>query len=211
LQMAGNELRYKRLRLLTKKLNRERKRQAKKIDILCNDFITAQKDFVRKLNAVNFMAVFYESIIGKNDLNSLLRTAVRMIKDELGDATVTFFLREGENFEVHIFETADPISVGKGSLEDCFSPELMDNICKANKVCTLEELFALGLEGNPVELNKVSAVTIPLGRAGYSLGFILIYRSGGERVSLERLGGVRAVAPGFTRAIRSCRGPAQPA
>ncbi|GAH10763.1 unnamed protein product, partial [marine sediment metagenome] len=39
--------RYKRLRLLVSKVNKQRKKQAQKIDILCNDFIAAQKDFIK--------------------------------------------------------------------------------------------------------------------------------------------------------------------
>jgi hypothetical protein len=37
--IVGDKQRHRRLRLLIKKLNKERKKQAKKIDILCNDLI----------------------------------------------------------------------------------------------------------------------------------------------------------------------------
>ena len=209
--MANNEQRHRRLRQLTKQLNKQRKQQAKKIDILCNDFITAQKHFIKKLNTVSFTASFYESIIGTTDLNSLLYAAVRLIKEELGDASVTFFLRQADNFELHIFESARPITLEKQHLENCFSPELMDNICRSNKVCTIEDMFAMGLQGNLAGLNKISAVTVPFGRLGSSLGFILIYRSSQNTLTTDDLNNISAVTSGLSRAIESCRAVLRPA
>lgn len=203
--MANDEQRHRRLRLLTKQLNKKRKQQAKKTDILCNDFIAAQKEFIKKLNIISFTASFYESIIGTTDLNSLLYTTVRLIKDRVDDANITFFLRQAENFELHIFENAKPITFEKQHMENCFSPELMDNICRSNKICNLEDMFAMGLQGNLVGLNKISAVTVPLGRPGSSLGFILIYRSSENKVTADDLKNIFAVTSGLSRAIQSSR------
>ncbi len=83
--------RHTRLRLLIKKLNKKRKKQAKQIDILCNDFIAAQRDFIKSLKMISFIANFYESIIGITDLNSLLYSVVQLIKEENTDTNVTFF------------------------------------------------------------------------------------------------------------------------
>ena len=84
----GDKLRHKRLRSLITKLNRQRKKQARQIDILCNDFISAQRNFIKNLKTTSFMANFYESIIGATDLNDLLCTAVGLIKEEHDDANV---------------------------------------------------------------------------------------------------------------------------
>ena len=209
--MADDKQRRKRLRLLIKNLNKERKKQAKKIDILCNDFIAAQRDFIKKLNAVSFAASFYESIIGATDLSSLLYAAVRLIKEELDDASVTFFLRRADDFELHIFESAKPITLEKQHLENSFAPELMDSICKSNKLCTLDDMFAMGLQGNLIDLNKISAVTVPLGLVGSSLGFILIYRSSENKITSDKLNNIWAITSGLSRAIRSCQELLHPA
>ncbi|MFQ6036088.1 MAG: hypothetical protein ACE5NM_09630, partial [Sedimentisphaerales bacterium] len=74
--------RHKRLRLLISKLNKERRKQAKKIDMLCNDLIAAQRDFIRRLSTISFAADFYKSIIGITDLSRLLSIASKLIKDE---------------------------------------------------------------------------------------------------------------------------------
>ncbi len=223
--------RHKRLRLLIRKLNKERKRQAQKIDILCNDLIAAQREFIKRLDTISFTADFYEAIVGISDLRALLYTASKLIKDEIANANVSFFLRQQGSFELHMFE-GSPHYFGfakqnsgatyckKGPLESeqagtaeqqhlesCFSPELVENICRSNKVCRLEDMFAMGLQGNLMSLNKLSVVTIPLGQLGSSLGFILLYRSSQNELTADELNNICAVSRGLALAIQSCRLP----
>ena len=203
--LVEDKNRRRRLRLLIKKLNKERKQQAKKIDILCNDFITAQKNFIKKLNTIAFATNFYESILGTTDLAALLQAAVKLIRQEIADVSVTFFLRQEDNFELHTFESEQPIAPENQHLENYFTAELIDNICKSNKICTVEDMFAMGLEGNLTGLNKISAVTIPLGLAGSSLGFMLIYCSSDNKLTADQLININAVTCGLSQAIQSCQ------
>ena len=221
--VADNKQRNKRLRLLIKKLNKARKKQSQKIDILCNDLIAEQRKFIHRLNIIGFTANFYESIIGATDLEDLLYTAARMIKSETTDANVTFFLRRENDpstslkagFELHMFESGHPIIFepkrpaggDRDRLENCISPELMDNIFKSNKVCTLDDMFAMDLQGHLTGMNKVSATTIPLGWLGTSLGFMLIYRSSDHELTADDVDRIRAVTGGLSRAIASCHIP----
>ena len=197
--------RHRRLRLLIKKLNKDRKKQNQKIDILCNDLIAAQRNFINRLAIISFTANFYESIIGTTDLNKLLYTAVELIKAENADVNITFFLRQEENFELYMFESCRPIAVEKQYIESCFTPELMDNISKSNKVCTLDDMFSMGLQGNLSGLNKISVVTIPLGLLGSPLGFILVYCSSDNKLCADEISRISAVISGLSRAITSCQ------
>jgi len=197
--------RNKRLRLLIKKLNKERKKQAKKIDILCNDLIAAQRDFVKKLKTISFITNFYESIIGAVDLNNLLYTAAGLIKKQADGANVTFFLRQEESLELHTFESSQATAFVKQHFEDCFSPELIENICASNKVCTIENMFAMGLQGNLVELSKISAVSIPLDVCCSLSGFILVYRPSEKKLTANEVSDISAVTYGLSRAIVSCQ------
>lgn len=197
--------RHRRLRLLIKKLNKKRKKQAKKIDILCNDFVSAQRDFIKSLKTISFIANFYESIIGITDLNSLLFSVAQLFKEENSDVNVTFFLRHSDNFELFMFESEQPIILEKQHFENSFTPELMDNICKSNKVCTIDDVFAMGMQGNLNGLNKISGVTIPLGQPGSSFGFVLVYRSSENKLTTEEINNISAVTCGLSRAIQSCQ------
>lgn len=197
---------------MLKKLNKDRKKQNQKIDILCNDLISAQRNFIKRLGIINFTANFYESILGMTDLKELLCTTVEFIKAENEDLNITFFLRQesqglrqDDSYELHIFDSEHPTTIEKQYIESCFTQELMDNICGSNKVCTLEDMYAMGLHGNLNELNKISAVTIPLGPLGSSLGFILVYRSSQKKLTSDQTGRISAVISGLSRAITSCR------
>jgi len=207
--LVDHKLRHRRLRLLIRKLNRERKKQAQKIDILCNDFISAQGDFIKRLNTINFTADFYEAILGTTDLSSLLYTAGKLIQDEISDSNIAFFLLglpfQQDNFALYMFESDQPITLEKQHLESCFTPELVDNICKSNKLCTLDDMFAMGLQGNLIRISKISAITVPLRRFGSSLGFILIYRLSKNKLTPEELNNISAVTGGLSRAIQSCQ------
>ena len=188
-----------------KGLNKDRKRQAKQIDILCNDLIAAQRGFIRKLKTISFRASFYESIVGLIELNTLLYTAARQIQNENDDTSIIFFLREGESFKMHVFADDRPSALDNEQLADCFSAESMDNICNSNKVCSLEDMYQMGLQGNLTGSNGVSAVTIPLGLFGSPLGFMFVYRAAENKLTADETDVISAVASGLSQAIACCR------
>ena len=200
-----NKQRHRRIRLLIKKLNKKRKKQAKKIDILCNDFIAAQRDFIKSLKTISSIANFYESIIGITDLHNLLHTATQLIREENAGINATFFLRQSDSFELYMFESEQPLGLEKQHIESCFNVELMENICKSNKVCTLDDMFAMGLQGNLTGLNKISCATIPLCLQGSSLGFILICRSSENQLTTEEINNISTITYGLSRAIQFCQ------
>ncbi len=204
-QIAKDKKRHERLRLLLKGVNKKRKKQAKQIDILCNDLISAHRDFIEKLYLISFTAGFYELIMGANEPGVLLCNAGKLIGQKVEDANIAFFLRQHGNFELHVFESDKPITLERQELEACFSPELVRGICAMNRVCTLDDMFAIGLQGNLTKLNGISAATIPLGQAGTSFGFILVYRSSQRELTTEEIGLISAVSPGLSRAILACR------
>jgi hypothetical protein len=207
---VDDKRRHKRLRLLVSELNKERKKQAKKIDILCNDFIAAQREFIKKLDTIGFAANFYEAIVGTSDLNTLILASSNLIKNKIPDSSIAFFLRQQDGFELHMNESSQPITLEKQHLENCFTAELVDNICKSNKICNLDDMFAMGLEGKLTVLNKISAATIPLGQGGSSLGFVLIYRQSNNGVTPDELHSISAVSPGLARAIGAFRAVSHP-
>ena len=198
-----NTQRYKKLRLLVRKVNKARKQQGRKIDILCNDFIAAQREFIKRLETINFAANFYEAIIGANDLNSLFYIAGELIKNKITGANVAFFLRNQKDFKLHVSESKHPITIEQTRLENFFSAELVNNICESNRVCSLEDFFAMGLQGNPTHLNEISAAAIPLGRTGSSPGFVLIYCSLENKLTPDDINNITAITGGLANAIHA--------
>lgn len=196
--------RQKRLRLLVKRLNWERKRQAGKVDILCNDLIGAQREFVRRLNHIDFAARFYKGLLGAADLRSVVIQAGRLIREELEGARVVFFLRLGEDGETRALDVEPACRSEDVRLEDYLTPDLAEGISKSNRLCTMDDLFGMGLEGNRQMLNSFSAVTVPLHDLGRSLGFLLLCRTADRPLQSDELERVTLVACGLSQAIRGC-------
>ena len=197
--------RQRRLRALIRKLNKERKRQAQKIDIICGDLISAHRACIQQLDTIGFAASFYEVLVGLTELSVLLYTAGRLFKNKIPDANFAFFVRREDNFELHMLENDRPIALDSEDLKSCFTAELVANICRSNRICTLEDMFAMGLQGNPVMFDRICAAAIPLQGRGSSPGFMLVCRNRKNRLTADELRSAVAVVPGLSRAIQSCR------
>jgi hypothetical protein len=204
-----NDEKRKHLRLLIARLNKERKNQARQIDILCNDFVTAQKDFIKALRAISFAADFYEGIAGLTDLNELLCTAGKLAKEQIPDTNIAFFLLRNDSFEMHIFESDRPIGLDERRIENFFTTELVNNIARSNRVCTVNDMLEMGLQCSGACLEKITAAAAPLSSNSGSLGFILLYRSSQKPLTADEINCIAQITPGLTRSIIACRAAAQ--
>ena len=193
--------RRKRFRKLISRLNKERKKQRMQIDLLCNDLIAAQRDFIQQLGIISFSACFYESIVGINDLNILLSKSAEVISEKLLDTNIVFVLSERDNFEVFASGSEE---AGECQLEKYFTVELVRNICEANKLCTLDDMIPLGLQAGPGVLSQLFASAIPLSQVAGRKGFILLYRNCGEDFSSGELDYISLITVGLAKAVSGC-------
>ena len=196
--------RRKRIRYLVGKLNKERKQQAKKIDILCNDMISAQKDFVNQIQSLMFCVNCYEALIGQRSQSVLLDTAAVLIKKNVRNANVAIFLIESNGIALHIVDEDKPVEIDAARLESCFSSELVSDISRANHVCRLNDMFEMGLVGNPSEFGRMSVAAIPLNRFCQPVGFILLYRNSKDDFTNEELERITGIKDGLCSAITNC-------
>jgi hypothetical protein len=199
--------RQRRLRLLARQLNRRRKQQARQIDILCHDLIGAQRTFIGRLQGISFTAQFYKALLGSIDLNDLLERAGRVLRDELPGAGVSFFLRQSDGCELRAFQVGDDLPGEGPRPEDCLPPDLLDRICKANKLCTLDDLLGMHLGGSLKGLERFAPATLPLSDLGRPLGFLFLYRRAPQVLTAAELQRISFVLCGLSQAIRSLRTP----
>lgn len=200
-----DKARHIKLRELVRRLRQSRRAQAKQIDILCNDMVEAHGEFVKRLKALNFGISFYESILGRGDLRSLVDAAAKSIKNHVSDSNVVVFLCECEGINLHIVDENKPVGIDCRELQSYFTPELVGKISRVNWVCSLDDIFEMGLEGDLGVLNKISAAGVPIRQRGPGVGFVLIYRSVEQRLSPEELAAVAGVMSGLCQAIESCK------
>jgi DNA-binding response OmpR family regulator len=102
-QKAGaRELRrVKRLKLAVKRLNTSRRTVSRKVDLLCNDLISAYGDLSRQMDEVRLQENFRKLMDQAKDLEQLLCHAMDWILREIGYANVAIWLAsEEQGFEL---------------------------------------------------------------------------------------------------------------
>ncbi len=199
----SNDTRQQRLRALVRELNQRRKKQALKTDILCNDLIAAQRQFVSQLRDITFSAAFYKVLVAPTDLHELLTSTAGLIKQQYPSVSVAFFLRDEHGEEVTVFDSNRPVDPIRDSLEACFTGRLIDVICATGKPCTLDDLYELGLAADPQWLRSVSGIAIPLTRFTERLGFMFLYTPNRHPLKPRQITTLANLAPTLSKAIIS--------
>lgn len=194
-----------RVRKLISRLNKERKVQNKKIDILCNNLISTQKKIIEQLQEYNFTLEFCQSIAGQTDLGRLMRQSHELIQMYFANCGIGLFLLESKGFAFHTTDGDYGTDFDISKVESFFNDDVVNYVCHSNSVCSLNDLSSAGL-GDVSELNKLSIYAIPLSGFGRSIGFIMIWRKTEnpiKKIEVERL---CSVSPILAKAIRGCLG-----
>lgn len=191
-------IRQQRIRQLVRRVNRQRKQQARQIDILCNDLIGAQREFIRRLGTLSFATTYFQSILGVTDVDTLFDKTGQSLQGLFPEAHIVF-CRPGH--EPWCFHT-DHRGPGTGdlNLEQYLDATVIASISQCNRSCNADDMLAFGLQVNPCVLTACKAVTLPIADAGRALGFILLYHPGHIFQAAE-LAPVTAMAGGLGRAL----------
>ena len=200
--------RRNRIRKLVHGLNKARHAQAKKIDILCNDMVSSHDNFITHLNLFRFATDFYEAIIGTDGLERMLEIAGEQICSELNDLNLAIILPGPEQLVSH-HSSASTIDIETHQLSSCITDKLIKNICRSNKVCTLNDMYKIGLSASPAMLKKISIAAIPLSRIGPPLGIMLLSRSAENPLRNEELTRIASITIGLGKAIMLYRNQTQ--
>ncbi len=183
------------------KLNKVRHAQAKQIDILCNDMVSAHSDFVNQLQSLNFTNSFFESLLGLNDANSILENTVSTIANLLNNSNIAIWLKKDEKFEVHLQDQNNTPNPDKDKIENCFTPEICKKICESNSICSEDILIEMGFKIDQDFLNNTTFAAAPVGKMGASAGFILAYRNSENLFKKDELKRLGSVCPGLSKAL----------
>ncbi|MBN1795376.1 MAG: GAF domain-containing protein [Sedimentisphaerales bacterium] len=199
-----NSQRDKRIRALVKRLNVQRKKQAKQIDILCNDIIQAHRGFIANLEKLAFTAQFSESIIGINALDHLFYCAAGVIRQHFPQESLIFCVKKENDYNLYSFE-ADNYEVTESQrMEQYLTSELVNAVINSGRLCKIDDLLEMGLQINPTIAKKLSVATIPLADNGPVAGFILLYNTSEKELTESRLEKLAAIRRSLSLAIKSC-------
>lgn len=166
--------------------------------------VLANKDVIEQMRVLTYTVDFYESITGETDMTVLLDKAARQVRLFVKNCNVAIFLTNSNGFKLHM-AADNPIEIDDNNIEGYFTDEVVNDICRSNKICSLEDMCNMGLQGNPNILNNISTAAVPLGRFGEPVGFILICRDAKNTLSANELEKVATITPGLRNAINACR------
>jgi transcriptional regulator with GAF, ATPase, and Fis domain len=186
------------------KLNAIRHKQAQKIDILCNDMVLANKGVVDQLGILTSTVDFYESITGELDISTLLDKAARQVREFVQNCNVAIFLTNSNGFELHMADDS-PIEFDCSTIEGYFTEEVVNEICRSNKICSMDDMCEIGLQGSPNLLSNLSAAAVPLGKFSEPIGFILICRNTSNKLTAKELDKVSSITPGLRNSLNACQ------
>ena len=191
----------KELERLQNELDRLKDEQGRKIDILCNDMVSAHREFASRISSLAYAVDFYETLLDERDLSGLLKTAAGLIKANTAGLDVAIFLLGSGSFEVHMVDENSPIEIDASRFESCFDLETVSKIARSNRICFLNDMLKMGLEADLALIDNISAAAVGFGRNNFCKGFVLVHRSGKNGLSAEDAEKIVAVMPGLSRAI----------
>ena len=197
--------RRQRVLSVVKKLNKIRKVQGKKIDILCNDMLIAQKQIVSQMLSFDFMIDFYESIIGQHNINKLLNAACQKIIENIPESNIAIYINKDNAFRsIHLNENIEN-NLSSQQLADLFEISTAKSIGRSNMICGIEEMLSMGLNSSLKSFDNYSIFAVPLSGYSRSEGFILIWRDRATPIDSNELDRLGSVSVPLVKAIRSCQ------
>jgi response regulator of citrate/malate metabolism len=121
---AKEESRFDRLRVAVKRLNASRRTISKKVDLLCNDLVTAYGEVSRQLDTVRTQEGFRKCVDAAGDLEQLLCHAMDWLLRQMGYANVAVWLT-GEDGEFQLGAYMKYTLPGDASLTDAIKRVLL--------------------------------------------------------------------------------------
>jgi response regulator of citrate/malate metabolism len=202
--IARKEKRLDRLRVAVKRLNEARRLVSKKVDLLCNDLITAYGELSKQLDGVRTQESFRKLLAEAKDLEQLLCHAMDWMLRHLGYSNVAVWLASEEgDFQLGAYMKYT--TPGQPSLTEAMKNGLVPmvnregflHLCadEAKKVMTADELKHL-----PGQTVLATACTY----LGESLASVILFRDAASPFSEEDAAALRAISPLFATALASC-------
>lgn len=184
-------------------LRLRQQKQADQIEMLCCDMVSAHREFSTKLSTLKFVTSFYESLLQCADLPELFHVAINGIREAVDEIDAAVFLLSEDGFDVHVADAGVSDSVEKRQFRHWFGRELVGRISQMNRVCSMEQLLRMGLQGPPAIMKTISLAAIPLGGFGRGIGFVLVYRPAHLPFQSEDLSRLAAINTGLCQAVDS--------
>jgi hypothetical protein len=195
--------RYMRVRELVRGINRQRKLQARKIDILCTDMVSAHRSMIERLDALTYTNSVYESLAGCSGPAQVLDALSSSFSRRYSDCGTAIIMLDANG--VSVFDTNPDLKADISLLPSCFTGENVRAICSGNRVCAIPELLEMLVEIPPLTAEQSLAAAIPLRLGGDAIGTLLLYNTVEGQLHPGLIHTAIAVSPVIARALAASR------
>jgi FixJ family two-component response regulator len=201
--LAQQDKKIGKLKVAVKKLNEARKLVSKKVDLLCNDLVTAYGDLAKQLDGVRNQEGFRKYIDHAKDLEQLLCHAMDWLLRQMGYANVAVYLA-GEQGEFQLGAYMKYTTPGDLVLTEALKRVMVPKI-------TRESFVTLGCDQLKGKLTKEEMhyldhqqmVGVNCTYLGESLAVIMFFRDEGTPFKEEDVAMLQSISPIFAMALAS--------
>jgi DNA-binding response OmpR family regulator len=200
---AKKERRLDRLRDAVKRLNEARRVVSKKVDLLCNDLITAYGELSKQVDVVRTQENFRKLLAEADDLEQLLCHAMDWLLRQLGYANVAVWLA-AEDGEFQLGAYMKYTIPGDPALTDAMRKGLVAAVTRDGFLHLKPEEIAA--KATPAEMKYIAGQTVLACNCTYlgeALAAVVLYRDAKTPFSDEDAAALKAVSPIFATALAS--------
>ena len=201
--IARQEKRFGKLKDAVRRLNESRRLISKKVDLLCNDLVSAYGELSRQLDGVRTQEGFRKYVAEAKDLEQLLCHAMDWLLRQLGYANVAVWLA-GEDGEFQLGAYMKYTVAGEQILTDALKRALLPRVAKDG----LSRLKGEDLKDKltPQEMNLLKGqdiVAVNCTYLGESLAALVFFRDAKSPFTAEDETLLKQVSPIFAVSLAS--------
>lgn len=196
-----SQRRMRRLRSAVKKLGGARRMVGKKVDLLCNDLVTAYGDLARQFEDVRVKEQFRKTIEGAEDLEQMLCHAMDWLLRTCGYTNIAIYLsNEDGTYDLGAYMKFT-IS-GSRELTEALKAGVIEQVARDEFLQWTDADAAAAL--SPQELDVIAGHGVMAANATYlgeSLAAIVMFRDGKSPFTADDAATLRGIAPIFAQVL----------
>lgn len=199
--LARTERRLSRLKSAVRKLNSARRMVSKKVDLLCNDLVTAYGDLARQFEDVRVKENFRKTAESATDLEQMLCHTMDWILRAAGYCNIAVFLA-GDDTSFELGAYMKYTVQGTKSLTDAIKAGINEQVVRDEFIHWSDREAADAL--SPAELDHIpnyGVLAVNSTYLGESLATIILFRDGKSPFSADDAAMLRAIAPIFAQVL----------
>jgi FixJ family two-component response regulator len=209
-RLAKDEERFQKLREAVKRLNTARKLITRKVDLLCNDLVSAYGELSRQLDGVRTQEGFRKYIAEAGDLEQLLCHAMDWLLRQLGYCNVGVWLAADEgDFQLGAYMKYT--IAGDAKLTDAIKKGLLPQVVKDGLVhVPSDQLKGKLTAAELTPLKKQDLLAVNCTYLGEPLAALVFFRDAASPFTPEDEALVKAISPIFALALTQAVRPDAP-